>query len=58
MKSVVAREENGGSRSRKEEELQLREIEGLLEKIKVEIRSEGKKGERLTEERRVDRRGV
>ena len=42
--SLREREENGCTRSRKEEELQLREIEGSLERIKVDIRKEGKKG--------------
>lgn len=32
----------------------MREIEGLLERIEVEIRREGKKGERLAEGRRVN----
>ena len=40
---LCEREENGCTRSRKEE-LQLREVEGSLERIKVDIRREGKKG--------------
>ena len=44
MRCLCEREENGGTRSRKGEELQLREIEGSLQRIKAESRKEGKKG--------------